>query len=41
MPAPPNVALRRFAVVWSVSLAIKVAALAVLFLIVVRFWGGF
>jgi len=42
VPAPPNeVAVRRFATVWSVSLAVKVAALAVLLFVVLRFLGGF
>ncbi|HKN06280.1 MAG TPA: hypothetical protein VJ021_01565 [Thermoplasmata archaeon] len=41
MRAPPNVAVRRFAIVWSLSLAVKFVALAVLLLIVLRFLGGF
>jgi hypothetical protein len=40
VPAPPNTALRRFSALWAVSLAIKVAALVVLALLVVRLVGG-
>jgi len=41
VPAPPNAAVRRFAALWSVSLAVKVAALAVLLFVVFRLLGGF
>jgi hypothetical protein len=40
MRSPPNAAVRRFAVVWSASLAIKVAAIAVLALVVLKLLGG-
>jgi len=40
VPAPPNDAVRRFSVVWTVSFAVKVVAVAVLLLLVVKFWGG-
>jgi hypothetical protein len=40
VPAPPNDAVRRFSVVWTVSFAVKVAAAVVLLLLVVKFWGG-
>ena len=45
MPPPrnaaANVALRRFSVVWAASLAVKVAAIAVLLLVVWKLLGGF
>ena len=40
MPAPPNAAVRRFAGLWTVSVGIKVAALAVFLFLVVKFLGG-
>ena len=40
MRAPPNAAVRRFAPVWAVSLAVKLAALAILLLIVMKLLGG-
>jgi hypothetical protein len=40
VPAPPNDAVRRFAVVWTVSFAVKIVAVAVLVFLVVKFWGG-
>jgi hypothetical protein len=36
----PNAAVRRFATVWVVSLAVKVAAVALLVYLAVRFLGG-
>jgi len=39
--SPPNAAVRRFATVWTVSLAVKVAAVAVLLLLVLKFLGGY
>jgi len=39
--APPNVAVRRFALVWTASTAVKVAALALLFVLVFKLSGGF
>jgi hypothetical protein len=41
VPAPPNVAVRRFTALWSVSLAVKVVALAVLLFVALRLLGGF
>ena len=41
MRAPPNVAVRRFTTVRAVSLAVKVAALLVLVLLVLKIIGGF
>jgi hypothetical protein len=38
--APPNVAVRRFAVVWTVSLVVKLAAFVLLFLLILPFLGG-
>ncbi|HTT44389.1 MAG TPA: hypothetical protein VMH38_00025 [Thermoplasmata archaeon] len=42
MRPPPNAnpAVRRFAGVWAVSLAVKIAAVAVLLWFVLRFLGG-
>ena len=42
MPQPPNAnsAVRKFATVWTVSFAVKVAAVAVLLYLVLRFLGG-
>jgi len=40
MRSPPNAAVRRFAVVASASLAVKIAAVAVLLLVVVKLLGG-
>ncbi len=41
-PAPPNVAVRRFATVQLVSLAVKIAAVLVLVLVAVHYFtGGF
>jgi len=42
MRSPPNAsgAVRRFAAVWAVSFAVKVAAVAVLLLIVLKLFGG-
>jgi hypothetical protein len=44
-PQPPNaaahVALRRFSAVWAVSIAVKVAAIAVLLFVVWKLFGGF
>ncbi len=40
MPPPRNAAVRRFAQIQAVSLAIKLAALAVLLVVVVKFAGG-
>ena len=41
MPAPPNAAVRRFTAVWGISLAVKLVAVAVLFLLVFKLFGGF
>jgi hypothetical protein len=38
--SPPNAAVRRFSAIAALSLAVKAAALAVLFLLVLRFVGG-
>ena len=42
MRSPPNAnpAVRRFAVVWTVSTAVKVAAVAALVFIVLKLFGG-
>jgi len=42
MRSPPNgnTAVRRFATVWTVSLAVKVVALAVLVFLVLKILGG-
>jgi hypothetical protein len=40
VPQPPNHAVRRFARIQAVSLAIKLAALAVLIVLVMKFLGG-
>ena len=37
----PNAAVRRFTTVWAVSLAVKVAAVAVLVFLVWKLLGGF
>ena len=39
-PSPPNPAVRRFAAVQALSLAIKIAALVVLAVVVLHFLGG-
>jgi len=36
-----NSAVRRFAAVWTLSLAVKVAAVAVLLLLVLKLFGGY
>ncbi len=41
MRAPPNAAVRRFATLWGVSIAVRFAAVAVLLLLVLKFLGGF
>ena len=41
MRAPPNAAVRRFATLWGVSLAVRLAAVAVLFLLVLKLLGGY
>jgi hypothetical protein len=38
--ALPNAAVRRFAVVWTVSLAVKLAALVLLFVLLLPFLRG-
>ncbi|HYA55144.1 MAG TPA: hypothetical protein VEG42_06045 [Thermoplasmata archaeon] len=42
MRSPPNVnpAVRRFAALWTLSTLVKVAALAVLLLVVLKLFGG-
>lgn len=40
MPSPPNVAVRKFALLWGASLAWKVGALVLLLFVVVKFLGG-
>jgi hypothetical protein len=40
MQSPPNAATRRFAVVWSASLAVKILAIAVLLFVVIKVFGG-
>lgn len=40
MPSPPNVAVRRFAALWTVSTVWKLAALAVFLLLVMKLYGG-
>jgi hypothetical protein len=39
--AAANAAVRRFATVWTVSVALKVAALVVLLVVVLKLFGGF
>jgi hypothetical protein len=39
--AAANVALRRFSAVWAASIAVKVAAIAVLLLVAWKLLGGF
>jgi len=39
-PVNANPAVRRFAAVWTVSTAVKIAALAVLLLLVLKLLGG-
>jgi hypothetical protein len=39
--APPNAAVRRFTTLWGVSLAVRLAAVAVLLLLVLNLLGGF
>jgi len=39
--APPNAAVRRFTVLWTVSTLVKVAALALVALLVLKIVGGF
>ena len=39
-PASANSAVRRFAAVWTLSTAVKIAALAVLLLVVLKLFGG-
>jgi hypothetical protein len=41
MRAPPNAAVRRFATLWGVSIAVRLAALAVFVLLVLKLLGGF
>ena len=43
MRSPPDAhaAVRRFSAVWAVSLAVKVAAVAVLLLLVLKLFGGY
>ena len=43
MPAPPDAhaALRRFSLVWGLSVAVKIAAVAVLLFLILKFYGGF
>jgi len=41
LPPDANSAVRRFGTVWAVSVAVKVAAVAVLLLVVVKLLGGF
>ncbi|MFI5413522.1 MAG: hypothetical protein ACHQ0I_02905 [Candidatus Lutacidiplasmatales archaeon] len=41
MRAPPNVAVRRFATVRTVGLGIKLAALAVFLVVLMKIFGGF
>jgi hypothetical protein len=36
----PNAAVRRFTTVWAVSLAVKLAAVALLVVLAVKFLGG-
>ena len=38
--ANANTAVRRFAAVWALSIAVKVAALAVLLFLVLKLFGG-
>ncbi len=40
MPNPPNATVRRFATVQALSWAIKIAAIAALFVFVVVYLGG-
>ncbi len=40
MPSVRNAAVHRFLLVWQVSLAVKVLALAVLLFVVVKLLGG-
>ncbi|HEY1198358.1 MAG TPA: hypothetical protein VGG32_06495 [Thermoplasmata archaeon] len=40
MRAQPNAAVRRFTAVWGVSIAVRLAALAVLLLVVMKLLGG-
>lgn len=41
MRAPPNVAVRRFAAMRTVGIAVKLVALAVFLFLVVKLLGGF
>ena len=41
MRAPPNTAVRRFTAVWAVSVVVKLAALAVIVVVVMKLLGGF
>ena len=43
MRSPPeaNGAVRRFAMAWTISLAVKVAAVVVLLFLVIKLFGGF
>ena len=41
MRAPPNAAVRRFALLWKVSTLVKLAALVVVALLVLKLVGGF
>ena len=41
MRAPPNAAVRRFAAVWTLSVVLKLAALAVFALLVLKILGVF
>jgi hypothetical protein len=38
--APPNAAVRRFTAVWGVSIAVKLAGLAIFLLVVMMLFGG-
>ena len=40
MRSPPNAAVRRFATLWTASLAVKVLAIAVLLFVVIKVFGG-
>jgi len=40
VPVSPSVAVRRFSLVWGASLAVKLAALAVFLVVVMKLLGG-
>ncbi|MGP8158694.1 MAG: hypothetical protein ACLPWO_03690 [Thermoplasmata archaeon] len=40
MRAQPNAAVRRFTAVWGVSIAVKLAGIAILLLVVLKLLGG-